>query len=148
MTLAMFAIIVLTLVYMSEISFMFSGRADAISKNLSGGFGVELLSNPSDPVTADELAALPGVRRVAPLRIRERRVHHAATQAHRVARDRHRAGARGRATEAARPRQLPDRPRRMGGGRARSPTSRSSTTTSSRPRVVRRRRRPSSETGS
>jgi putative ABC transport system permease protein len=68
MTLAMFAIIVLTLVYMSEISFMFAARADAISSNLSGGFGVELLSNPSDPVTADELAALPGVRRVAPLR--------------------------------------------------------------------------------
>jgi putative ABC transport system permease protein len=68
MTLSMFAIIVLTLVYMSEISFMFAGRADEISKNLSGGFGVELLSNPSDPVTADELAALPGVRRVAPLR--------------------------------------------------------------------------------
>ena len=32
MTLAMFAIIVLTLVYMSEISFMFRGRTDSISK--------------------------------------------------------------------------------------------------------------------
>jgi putative ABC transport system permease protein len=67
MTLAMFAIIVLTLVYMSEISFMFRGRTDAISKNLSGGFGVELLSNPNNPVTSGDLAALPGVRRVAPL---------------------------------------------------------------------------------
>jgi putative ABC transport system permease protein len=67
MTLAMFAIIVLTLVYMSEISFMFTGRADEISQKLSGGFGVELLSNPSNPVPADKLAALPGIRRVAPL---------------------------------------------------------------------------------
>jgi len=67
MTLAMFAIIVLTLVYMSEISFMFRGRTDAISKNLSGGFGVELLSNPNNPVTTADLAALPGVRAVAPL---------------------------------------------------------------------------------
>ena len=67
MTLAMFAIIVLTLVYMSEISFMFRGRTDEIAKNLSGGFGVELLSNPNDPVAARDLTALPGVRRVAPL---------------------------------------------------------------------------------
>jgi putative ABC transport system permease protein len=67
MTLAMFAVIVLTLVYMSEISFMFRGRTDDIAQNLSGGFGVELVSNPNDPVTASELESLPGVTRVAPL---------------------------------------------------------------------------------
>ncbi len=67
MTLGMFAIIVLTLVYMSEISFMNRGRTDEIAHNLSGGFGVELLSNPNDPVTTAQLEALPGVRRVAPL---------------------------------------------------------------------------------
>ncbi|HEU5308185.1 MAG TPA: FtsX-like permease family protein [Acidimicrobiia bacterium] len=67
MTLGMFAIIVLTLVYMSEISFMFRGRTDDIARNLSGGFGVELVSNPNNPVSAAKLAALPGVTRVAPL---------------------------------------------------------------------------------
>jgi putative ABC transport system permease protein len=67
MTLGMFAVIVLTLVYMSEISFMNRGRTDAIAQNLSGGFGIDLLSNPSDPVTTGQLAAVPGVKRVAPL---------------------------------------------------------------------------------
>jgi putative ABC transport system permease protein len=67
MTLGMFAIIVMTLVYMGEISYMFRGRTDDIARNLSGGFGVELVSNPNNPVPADELAALPGVTRVAPL---------------------------------------------------------------------------------
>ena len=67
MTLAMFAIIILTLVYMGEMSYMFQGRADAITNNLSGGFGVVLLSNPSNPVKAADLAQVPGVRRVAPL---------------------------------------------------------------------------------
>ena len=67
MTIGMFAIIVLTLVYMSEISFMFRGRTDDIASNLSGGFGVELVSNPNNPVSASKLAALPGVTRVAPL---------------------------------------------------------------------------------
>ncbi len=67
MTLAMFAVIILTLVYMGEISYMFRGRADAITDNLSGGFGVVLLSNPANPVTSEDLRSLPGVDRVAPL---------------------------------------------------------------------------------
>jgi putative ABC transport system permease protein len=67
MTLAMFAIIILTLVYMGEVSYMFRGRSDSITRNLSGGFGIVLLSNPADPVPAKQLAAFPGVHRVAPL---------------------------------------------------------------------------------
>jgi putative ABC transport system permease protein len=67
MTLAMFAIIILTLVYMSEISYMFRQRSDEIAHNLSGGFGVEVLSNPNDPVDVAALADLPGVTGVAPL---------------------------------------------------------------------------------
>ncbi len=67
MTLGMFAIIVLTLVYMSEISYMNRGRTDEIAQNLSGGFGIDLLSNPSNPVTAAQLQAVPGVNAVAPL---------------------------------------------------------------------------------
>ena len=67
MTLGMFAIIVLTLVYMSEISYMNRGRTDEIAQNLSGGYGIDLLSNPSNPVTETQLRALPGVTDVAPL---------------------------------------------------------------------------------
>jgi putative ABC transport system permease protein len=67
MTLAIFAIIILTLVYMGEVSYMFRGRADDITNNLSGGFGVVLLSNPANPVRADDLANVPRVRKVAPL---------------------------------------------------------------------------------
>jgi putative ABC transport system permease protein len=67
MTLAMFAVIILTLVYMGEVSYMFRGRADSITGNLSGGFGVVVLSNPANPVTAEQLQSLPGVGRVAPL---------------------------------------------------------------------------------
>jgi putative ABC transport system permease protein len=67
MTLAMFAVIILTLVYMGEVSYMFRNRADDISSRLSGGYGITLVSNPTNPVSTDELAAFPGVRRVAPL---------------------------------------------------------------------------------
>jgi putative ABC transport system permease protein len=67
MTLGMFAVIVLTLVYMSEISYMNRGRTDDIARNLSGGFGIDLLSNPSNPVTSAQLRAFPGVTQVAPL---------------------------------------------------------------------------------
>jgi putative ABC transport system permease protein len=67
MTLGMFAVIVMTLVYMSEISFMNQGRTDEIAQNLSGGFGIDVLSNPGDPVTSAQLLSLPGVERVAPL---------------------------------------------------------------------------------
>lgn len=67
MTLGMFAIVVLTLVYLSVISLMFRKQVDTMAADLSGGYGVVVTSNPGDPVTAAELAALPGVRRVAPL---------------------------------------------------------------------------------
>jgi putative ABC transport system permease protein len=67
MALAMFAIIVLTLVYMGEVSYMFRGRSDAITNELSGGFGIVTLSNPANPVRAQDLQTTPGVRRVAPL---------------------------------------------------------------------------------
>jgi len=67
MTLAMFSIIILTLVYMGEMSYMFTGRSDEITRNLSGGYGIVVGSNPANPIATDRLAALPGVGRVAPL---------------------------------------------------------------------------------
>jgi putative ABC transport system permease protein len=67
MTLAMFAIVVLTLVYLSIISFMFSNQRDAITADASGGFGMVVTSNPTNPVTTQQLTSTPGVRAVAPL---------------------------------------------------------------------------------
>jgi putative ABC transport system permease protein len=67
MTLGMFAIVVLTIVYLSFISLMFRQQVDDVTADLSGGYGIVVTSNPSDPVTADELAAVGGVTDVAPL---------------------------------------------------------------------------------
>jgi len=67
MTLGIFAVVILTLVYVGEVSYMFRGRTDAITAELSGGFGVIVTSNAANPVPSAQLAALPGVGRVAPL---------------------------------------------------------------------------------
>ena len=67
MTLGMFAIVILTLVYLSIISFMFRSEVDEYAANLSGGFGVVVDSNPTNPVTEQQLASVPGVGAIAPL---------------------------------------------------------------------------------
>jgi putative ABC transport system permease protein len=67
MTLAMFAIVILTIVYLSFISLMFSRQADDIASDLSGGYDVLVTSNPSDPIAVDDLAASADVTAVAPL---------------------------------------------------------------------------------
>ncbi len=67
MTLGMFAIVILTLVYLSILSFMFRGQVDEITADLSGGFGVVVTSNPTNPVPLDELDELPAVEAAAPL---------------------------------------------------------------------------------
>jgi len=67
MTLGMFAVVILTLVYLSVISFMFRSQVDDIAADMSGGFGVVVVSNPTDPLPEEALAALPGTGRIAPL---------------------------------------------------------------------------------
>ena len=67
MTLGMFSIVMLTLVYMSVLSYMFRGQTDSSPADLGGGFDIVATSNSSNPVTAGELAGLPGVDAVAPL---------------------------------------------------------------------------------
>jgi putative ABC transport system permease protein len=67
MTLGMFAIVILTIVYLSFISLMFRQRSDEIAAELSGGFDVIVNSNPSDPLRSDELLSVDGVSAVAPL---------------------------------------------------------------------------------
>ena len=67
LTLGMFGIVILTIVYISFISLMFRRQTDDITADLSGGFGVVVTSNPSSPVTTDELLTVDGVTGVAPL---------------------------------------------------------------------------------
>jgi len=67
MTLGMFALIVLTLVYLSILSLMFRNQVDAITADLSGGFNTIVTSNPTDPIPVGDLRKSPGVAAVAPL---------------------------------------------------------------------------------
>ena len=67
MTMGMFSIVMLTLVYMSILSFMSRGQTDRIAHNLAGGFEIVATSNPTDPVTAAQLGDIAGVDAVAPV---------------------------------------------------------------------------------
>jgi len=67
MSLGMFAIVILTIVYLSFISLMFGNQANRITEEIAGGYGLVVTSNPSDPVDADQLLAVDGVDAVAPL---------------------------------------------------------------------------------
>ncbi len=67
MTIGMFAIVILTIVYLSFISLMFDQQSDELAADLSGGFDVLVNSNPSDPVSPAELTSIDGVSAVAPL---------------------------------------------------------------------------------
>ena len=67
MTLGMFSIVVLTLVFMSQMTYMFNTQGDTFARELSGGFGVVVTANPSNPIPTADLEAVPGVDRVAPM---------------------------------------------------------------------------------
>ena len=67
MTLGMFALVVFILVYVSVIGSMFSGQLGRFSSEASGGFNVLVSSNPSNPVTAQQLARRSDVSAIAPL---------------------------------------------------------------------------------
>jgi putative ABC transport system permease protein len=67
LTLGMFALVVLTIVYISFIGLMFREQVDDLTADLSGGFGIVVTANPSDPPTDAELRAVSGVTAVAPL---------------------------------------------------------------------------------
>ena len=61
MTLGMFAVVILTLVYLSVLSFMFRNQVDDITADLSGGFGVVVTSNPTNPLTVEQLQSVSDV---------------------------------------------------------------------------------------
>ena len=61
MTLGMFSIVVLTLVFMSQMTYMFNTQADTFARELSGGFGAVITANPSSPIPPER--ARGGARR-------------------------------------------------------------------------------------
>lgn len=67
MTLGMFSIVVLTLVFISQMTYMFNTQGDTFARELSGGFGAVITANPSSPIPPGELEQVRGVTRVAPM---------------------------------------------------------------------------------
>jgi putative ABC transport system permease protein len=67
MTLGMFSIVVLTLVFMSQLVSMFDSQSADLTRKLSGGFGGVITSNPSNPIPPDALDGVQGIDRVAPM---------------------------------------------------------------------------------
>jgi putative ABC transport system permease protein len=65
-TLTMFALVVLTIVYLSSVSAMFGGSVDATTERISGGWDVIVTSNPTDPVDPDLVLTSSSVGAVAP----------------------------------------------------------------------------------
>jgi len=67
MTLAMFSIVMFTLVYIGVISHMFRGQLDTTTKQAGGEFNALVASNPTNPIPFDRVRTMPGVRAVAPM---------------------------------------------------------------------------------
>ncbi len=68
MTLAMYALVVFTLVQISVFTQAFGGQVDAFTDAESGGYDVLVDSTPADPLPPDEVRQNEAVRSVAPLR--------------------------------------------------------------------------------
>lgn len=64
-TLTMFALVVLTIVYLSSVSAMFGGSVDATTERSSGGWDVIVTSNATDPVDPDLVLTSSSVGAVA-----------------------------------------------------------------------------------
>ena len=65
--LSMYSLVVFTLTFMTVLSHLFGGQAADFTQRVSGGAALRVLSNPSDPVPADRVRALPGVTHLAPV---------------------------------------------------------------------------------
>ncbi|MHB8670583.1 MAG: ABC transporter permease [Acidimicrobiales bacterium] len=67
MTLAMYALVIFTLTFITIFSRLFAGQAPRLADQTRAGYDVVVDSNPADPASASLLAAQPGVTGVAPL---------------------------------------------------------------------------------
>ncbi len=67
LTLGMFAVVILTIIYLSFISLMFRQQVDGLTEDLGGGYEILVNSNPSAPISVAQLDAVDGVTAVAPV---------------------------------------------------------------------------------
>ncbi|HEV2811095.1 MAG TPA: FtsX-like permease family protein [Acidimicrobiales bacterium] len=67
MILAMYSLVVFTLVFITVLSHLFSNQIDQFTADVSGGFDLQMSSNPSNAVLAEEVVARNDVRAVAGL---------------------------------------------------------------------------------
>ena len=65
MILTMYSLVVFTLTFITVFSHLFSSQIDNFTKRIAGGFDLTVASNSANPIPADEVRALPGVRAVA-----------------------------------------------------------------------------------
>ena len=65
--LSMYVLVVFMLILVSVLSHLFGAQVDDFTRKISGGYAVEAFSNPTNPIPADQVAALPGVKGVAPI---------------------------------------------------------------------------------
>src|SRR5581483_8045615 len=68
LTVAMYALVVFILTFITTLSAMIGGRTDAATKKVAGGYSVVVSSSTANPIPLTELAARKGVRAVTPLR--------------------------------------------------------------------------------
>ncbi|MGI8758583.1 MAG: ABC transporter permease [Acidimicrobiales bacterium] len=67
MILAMYSLVVFTLVFITVLSNLFSSQIEQFTADVAGGFDLQVSSNPANPVPADDVRARDGVTAVAAL---------------------------------------------------------------------------------
>lgn len=67
LTVAMYALVVFILTFITTLSAMIGGRTDSATKKVAGGYGVVVSSSTTNPIPIDQFASRSGVRAVAPL---------------------------------------------------------------------------------
>ncbi len=67
LTVAMYALVVFILTFITTLSAMIGSRTDGATKKVAGGYGVVVSSSAANPIPIAALASRPGVRAVAPL---------------------------------------------------------------------------------
>jgi putative ABC transport system permease protein len=68
LTVAMYALVVFILTFITTLSAMIGSRTDAVTKKVAGGYGVYVSSSTANPIPIAKLASRPGVHAVTPLR--------------------------------------------------------------------------------
>ncbi len=67
MTLAMYSLVVFTLVFIAVLSQVFSDQVDGLTTSESGGFDILASASPANPIAGEDLEEVPGVASVASL---------------------------------------------------------------------------------